>query len=117
MTAYNQGDVVLVSFPFTDLTSTKKRPALVVSARWFNERPEGDRVLAAITSVIRSPLARDETLVPDSDLTQAGLLKPSIVKAGKLFTLNENLIYKRLGTLPDESFRAVVARLEAILGL
>ena len=50
--AYDPGDVVLVNFPFTDLSSAKKRPALIISARWFNEQPEGDCILAAITSVI-----------------------------------------------------------------
>jgi mRNA interferase MazF len=34
MTIYEQGDIVLVPFPFTDLTTVKKRPALVVSANW-----------------------------------------------------------------------------------
>jgi mRNA interferase MazF len=50
-TAYRQGDVVLVSFPFTDLTSTKKRPAVVVSPDTFNARNE-DVVLVAVTSQI-----------------------------------------------------------------
>ena len=48
-TRYKRGDIVLVSFPFTDLSSSKRRPALVVSPDTFNERMQ-DLVLAAITS-------------------------------------------------------------------
>jgi|SRR5579862_2755256 len=48
-TRYNRGDIVLVSFPFTDLSSSKRRPALVVSPDAFN-RAMQDVVLAAITS-------------------------------------------------------------------
>ena len=47
--AYRQGDIVLVSFPFTDLTSSKRRPALVLSPDSFNAVGE-DLVLAAVTS-------------------------------------------------------------------
>ncbi|MYH11047.1 MAG: type II toxin-antitoxin system PemK/MazF family toxin, partial [Gemmatimonadales bacterium] len=50
-TAYRQGDIVLVSFPFTDLTSTKRRPALVLSPDSFNAAGV-DLVLAAVTSNI-----------------------------------------------------------------
>ena len=50
-TSYRQGDVVLVSFPFTDLISTKRRPAVVVSPDSFNARKQ-DLVLVAITSQI-----------------------------------------------------------------
>ncbi|WP_420450151.1 type II toxin-antitoxin system PemK/MazF family toxin [Candidatus Palauibacter sp.] len=46
-----QGDIVLVSFPFTDLTSYKRRPALVLSPDAFNAAGR-DLVLAAITSHI-----------------------------------------------------------------
>ena len=49
--AYRQGDIVLVSFPFTDLTSSKRRPALVLSPDSFNAAGE-DLVLAAVTSQI-----------------------------------------------------------------
>jgi mRNA interferase MazF len=48
-TRYKRGDIVLVSFPFTDLSSSKRRPALVVSPDSFNEAMQ-DLVLAAITS-------------------------------------------------------------------
>ena len=46
--AYRQGDIVLVSFPFTDLTSSKRRPALILSPDSFNSAGR-DLVLAAIT--------------------------------------------------------------------
>lgn len=52
MTTFDQGDVVLVNFPFTDLTSAKRRPALIVSTTWFNDRPVQDCILVAITSVV-----------------------------------------------------------------
>ena len=48
-TGYRQGDIVLVSLPFTDLTSSKRRPALIISPDSFNAAGE-DLVLAAITS-------------------------------------------------------------------
>ena len=50
-TSYRRGDIVLVSFPFTDLSSSKRRPALVISPDAFNKRGQ-DVVLAAITSCV-----------------------------------------------------------------
>jgi mRNA interferase MazF len=50
-TRYKRGDIVLVPFPFTDLSSSKRRPALVVSPDWFNSSNQ-DLVLVAITSQI-----------------------------------------------------------------
>ena len=58
-TSYSFGDIVLVSFPFTDLTATKKRPALVVSPDSFNAAGR-DLVLLAITS----QLTADRDTVP-----------------------------------------------------
>jgi mRNA interferase MazF len=76
--------VVLVPFPFTDLTAIKQRPALVVSPDGLNStRP--DIVVLAITSQVPAQLAEDEMLVPVAELTQWGLPKPSVIKLTKIF--------------------------------
>jgi mRNA interferase MazF len=69
-TGYRRGDIVLVSFPFTDLSSSKKRPALGVSPDWFNTTMS-DLVLAAMTSQITD----EATLVVGEDDCVDGLLQ------------------------------------------
>jgi mRNA interferase MazF len=114
MTRYKQGEVVLVAFPFTDLSGVKQRPALVVSADWFN-RVGDDCVLVAITSNIPARLKHDELLLSASDLTRAGLPKPFIVRAGKIFTLQQSLIRKPLGKLPPLTVANVLAAIQGVL--
>ena len=78
MTNYDFGEVVLVLFPFTDQTTTKKRPAIVVSSAVYNsERP--DLVLIAVTSQTRLSTSFGEVTV--SEWKEAGLIKPSVIKA------------------------------------
>lgn len=77
MTSYSFGDVVLVPFPFTDQTTSKKRPAVVVSSNRYNaERP--DVILRAITSH-QSVRSRFGEIVV-TDVNSAGLLKASTIK-------------------------------------
>jgi mRNA interferase MazF len=58
-TTFSQGDVVLVPFPFSDLSAIKQRPALVISPERLNEaRP--DLVVLAITSQIPAARGEDE---------------------------------------------------------
>lgn len=64
---YKRGDVVLVPFPFTNLSNAKQRPALVVSADAFNFT-RADVLVAAITSQIPAQLAGDEFMIPAGDL-------------------------------------------------
>lgn len=114
MTHYKQGEVVLVTFPFTDLSGVKQRPALVVSADWFN-RANVDCVLVAITSNIPARPKRGELLLSASDLSSAGLPKPSIVRAGKIFTLQQTLIRKPLGKLPAATLTNVLTAIRGVL--
>jgi len=62
-TGYRRGDLILVSFPFTDLIAAKRRPALVVSPDFFNEL-NGDLTLPALTSWTSS-LRACEACIPD----------------------------------------------------
>ena len=103
-TRYKRGDIVLVPFPFTDLSSSKRRPALVVSPDSFNEQMQ-DLVLAAITS----QLADDRSLVIDQhDCVDGNLPKKSIVKRAKLFTIHSTLVLKKLCALRRERLDAVL---------
>lgn len=115
MTPYNQSDVVLVPFPFTNLQTTKRRPAVIISANWFNHT-HSDCVVVAITSKIPSQLSRDELQLSDSDLKAAGLPKKSIVKTGKIVTIEQRLIVKTIGKLPNTTLDAILNKTVHILG-
>lgn len=94
---YSQFDVVVVPFPFTDIASSKRRPALVISSEsTFNERI-GQSVMAMITTAKHSDWPLDTRL---TNLTSAGLKAESIVRM-KLFTIDHQLIQRRLGSLGE----------------
>ena len=105
-TGFRQGDFVLVPFPFTDLSAVKQRPGLVISPDGLNET-RADLVVAAITSQIPAGSAEDEMRVPDAELAACGLPKPSIVKLGKIFTIHQGLIRKRLGRLSERTLEEI----------
>ncbi len=78
MTQYNRGDVILVPFPFSDQSSSKKRPAIIISSDGYN-RISQDIVIMAVTGQIRGHIGVGEFLIEDWQPT--GLLRPSAVKS------------------------------------
>lgn len=113
MTIYEQGDIVLVPFPFTDLTAVKKRPALVVSANWYNKRYR-DVVLVAVTS--RVPLILDELdyRITESDFKTGKLYKDSIVKLGKMFTIENSLILQKICDVRGQTMDKILDQLNNV---
>ena len=108
---FQRGDVVLIPFPFTDLTSVKTRPVVVVSVAEF-EAATGDFTVAMITS-----MAHDTPFdYPLRDWRGAHLLAPSWVRA-KLATLSTTLVRYRPGRLTDEDMAEVERRIRQSLGL
>ncbi len=113
MTSFKFGDIVLVPFPFTDQTSLKKRPAVVVSsAAYQRERP--DLILMAVTSQVRPLSAFGEKLLAEWE--EAGLLKPSVLKP-ILITLEKSLVARKLGCLRQQDLDSLKKSLSEILGL
>ena len=109
---YHFGDVIVVPFPFTDQTTTKKRPAVVVSSEAYHrERP--DLILMAITSQVRPTPTVGEVAV--LHWQEAGLLKPSVIKP-LLTTIETNLVLRQLGTLHADDQASLRQVLVAILG-
>ena len=105
-TTYSRGDIVLVSFPFTDLTSRKRRPALVISPDSFNQLNQ-DLVLAAISSQVYAP-PYSVPLGPN-DCENGSLPKVSVVKLTKVFTMSCALVVKTLCRLNDQKLAETLA--------
>jgi len=106
------GDIVLVPFPFTDQSSNKRRPAVVISTRSYNEtRP--DVILMPVTSQLRSEARAGDMLVDEWEA--AGLLKPSAIKP-VIATLERSLVVRRLGSLGSDDRAALKRGLKDIVG-
>ena len=108
-----RGDVILVPFPFAELTAAKARPAVVVSGGEFFQA-EGKIIVAAITSNLKAH--GGPTNLHLAGWRACGLLKPSVVTSW-LATLSPDLVLIRIGALNREQLRAVESRLRATLGL
>jgi mRNA interferase MazF len=110
MPTYKRFDVVVVPFPFTDRTTTKKRPALVLSSDIFNSGI-AHSVMAMITTASHSTWPLDVGIV---NLAEAGLKTPSIIRM-KLFTIDHMLIQKQIGSLSLQDQQSVESTLRSLL--
>jgi mRNA interferase MazF len=109
-----RGDIVLVDVPFTDLTSAKMRPAIVVSSDAVN-RGE-DRVLIPISSSLANPSPWDVVALPsDAAFRATGLHRASAFKCAKMVTLSTSLIKRRLGTADARYLALVSSRIKDAL--
>lgn len=105
--SYNQGDIVLVPFPLTDLSQSKVRPAIIVSGVDINNSQ--DVILAAITTNLRD----DEFsfLLENSDLTKS-IDKPSEVRCHKLFTCDQSIIKKAISRLNKTALTELIKQIK-----
>lgn len=101
--AHAFGDVVLVSFPFTDQAGAKKRPAVIISSKAYHTNRR-DLVIMAITSQVRAPLGFGEAFV--ADWQSAGLIKLSVFKP-VFATIEQSLVVRTLGTLSIADVRTL----------
>ena len=110
---FRRGDVVLVPFPFSDLSTTKVRPAVVVSGALYHAT-EPDLLLAALTSKVAAATGPLDYLL--GDWRAAGLHYPSALKP-VLFTLDPARVIYRVGALTPADLTQVDQRLRRALEL
>lgn len=98
--AIRVGAVVLVKFPFSDLSGAKFRPAIVLSGV-----SRGDWILCQITSKSYS----DSQAIPimQTDFQEGSLDRESFARPGKLFTANETIVTRVVGYLAHEKFKEI----------
>ncbi len=107
---FEPGDVVLVPFAYTDLSRGKMRPALVLSGKAFNTG--ADVVACAMTSNLQD--SRFSVLVSTGDMAQGKLPKPTRVKVGKVLSIQQTIIRKRIGRLKPAAMAQVWKEFRAV---
>lgn len=103
MQNYQPGEILLLSFPFVDAASSKRRPALVLL-----DTGDEDIIVARITSQI-APTDFDVEL---EEWQRAGLLLRSYVRVHKVATLEKRLVERKLGTLTPNDWAKVQAKIQ-----
>lgn len=111
MTNCERGGVVLVPFPFTDLETRKKRPALVLAVIDSETLPDL-LILAMITSQIEGERIRGDVLL--KDWQRCGLVHPSKLRLAKLVSVEEKMVIEKLGVLGRAEMKMVKSELAKI---
>ncbi len=103
-----QGNIVLIPIPFTDLSSHKRRPVIVISNDDYNQRAP-DVIVVAMTS--NPTLSAYSFTITSADLTHGKLNRPGTVRVDKIYTLEQRLIVKifgRVGTRTMSRIRSIL---------
>jgi mRNA interferase MazF len=100
MPSLQNGDIVLVRFPFTSLKASKLRPAVIISTERVHKKTN-DYTLMFISSMIPTRCSPYEMLFSEDhvDFKTSGLKKNSVFKAHKIVTIERELLKRRLGKL------------------
>lgn len=106
---HRPGDLVGIPFPYSDMTTTKRRPVLVVTT----PDRHGDFMGLAVTSVVTEASA---IAIDAGDMALGKLPKNSWVRYDKLFTLSSEIITKTYGSLRPESLQSVITCLCDYIG-
>ena len=108
MATFVKGDIVIVPFPFSDLSQAKRRPALVIA----NLKGD-DVILCQITSQAKSD--NYAVAIIDNDFISGSLNKTSNIRPNRIFTADSGIILYRAGKLNTEKVMEVVERIINIL--
>lgn len=106
----NKRDVILIRF-----RKIKKRPALVISSTWYNN-VRSNLIVLPISSKVPNPSGRDDYMLSKDDIHAGGLLKDSVVKLGKVMTIEKSFVVSVLGHLPESTFNTIIRKLHDVIG-
>jgi mRNA interferase MazF len=112
MSIYKQRDIVLVPFPFSDLSGLKVRPVLILSNDTYNDQ-SADVVVCGLTTNLRtSPFS---IIVSPSDMELAGTLRhTSRVKADTIASLEQSILIKQIARLKLVVFNQVISQIQIL---
>ena len=113
MGEFQRGDVILVRFPFTDLSATKLRPAIVLATHGENVIVVG--LFSSVSSTLKNTWLSIEEHHPY--FIPTGLKKSSVAKGEKIAVLHRSIIHSTIGSLHTTLLEMLAQRVKAALQL
>jgi len=108
---YKPGDIVLIPVPFTDLSSQRRRPVIVISNAAYNQKTT-DIVVVAMTS---NPIEVDYSFtITSDDLVQGQLNRPGKVRVDKIYTLSQSIVVKKFGQVDGKTLDKIRSLLQSL---
>src|SRR5205085_980021 len=108
----NQGDIVLIPVPFTDLSSQKRCPVIVVSNDTYNQSGLDVVVVAMTSNPASSPLAFQ---ISSADLIAGALNRPGMVRPDKIYMLAKSIVVKTFGQVSQKVVERIISALNQIV--
>ena len=108
----NQRELVLLPFPFSDLSGRKVRPALVVSNDNFNKNSDDVIVCAVTSNITRSNYS---VLIIQKNLEEGKLFVKSIIKIENILKIKKSLVLKKIGRINKSTFSKVKEKINEII--
>ena len=106
-----QGDILLIPIPFTDLSSHKRRPVIVISNGIYNQKT-ADIVVVAMTS---NPTPADYSFtISSSDLDKGTLNRPGKVRVDRIYTLSQSIVVKTFGRVNETTLERIRQTLQEL---
>jgi mRNA interferase MazF len=113
MSIYRQRDIVLVPFPFSDLSGQKVRPVLILSNDTYNQQSD-DVLVCGLTTNLKP--TSYSIIVDVTDVEQAGTLRhKSKAKADAVASLNQSILIKQIARINPPVFKCIVAKIENLI--
>lgn len=109
---YKQGDILLVPIPFSDLSSSKRRPVLVLSNDEYNKMTE-DVVGVAITSNVVDRAYG--VILETTDMAEGNLKVKSSIRADKIYTISKGIVVKKFGSIKRDKVNQVVEKIDMLM--
>jgi len=113
MSIYRQRDIVLVPFPFSDLSGQKVRPVLILSNDAYNQQSADVVVCGLTTNLSPAPYS---IIIEVTDVEQPGTLRhKSKIKADTIASLEQSILIKQIARLKLPVFKQVVTEVEDLI--
>jgi len=106
---FNQKDIVLIPFPYSDLSLSKKRPALIISNEKINKMQ--DRICCLVTTKFH----KDDLRIEKDSIEEGTLPFQSFIKPHRIFTIQEGIVIKKLCRIDKTLHNSVIKKLNEYL--